>query len=64
MHYLYSALRRKPSEAPQPQDMTHSEDARRVISEISGCDIDTWVRPSSFTQELEEVSPVLLCCRQ
>jgi hypothetical protein len=39
--------------------MTHSEDARRVISEISGCDIDTWVRPSSFTQELEEVSPRL-----
>lgn len=44
--------------------MTHSEDARRVISEISGCDIDTWVRPSTFTQELEEVSRVLLCCRQ
>ncbi|RHZ62713.1 hypothetical protein CDV55_105223 [Aspergillus turcosus] len=31
-----------------------SEQARAVISEISGHDLDQWLRPSTFTNELEE----------
>ncbi|KMK56800.1 Soma ferritin [Aspergillus fumigatus Z5] len=31
-----------------------SEQARAIISEISGHDLDQWLRPSTFTEELEE----------
>ncbi|EAW20016.1 uncharacterized protein NFIA_096380 [Aspergillus fischeri NRRL 181] len=31
-----------------------SEQARAIISEVSGHDLDQWLRPSTFTNELEE----------
>lgn len=31
------------------------DDAKRIVSEVSGHDLDTWIRPSTFTHELEEV---------
>lgn len=34
-----------------------SEQARAIISEVSGHDLDQWLRPSTFTNELEEVNP-------
>jgi ferritin heavy chain len=31
------------------------ESARAIISEVSGHDLDKWLRTSTFTNELEEV---------
>lgn len=32
------------------------DSARAIISEISQHDLDTWIRTSTFTSELEEVN--------
>lgn len=58
MAFLFSGLRGKtPEKAPESsQNMSNTDEARRIIADISGHDIDTWVRPTSFTHELEEVS--------
>lgn len=37
-----------------------SEEAKKIIADVSGHDLDQWVRTASFTAEIEEVRiPVL-----
>jgi hypothetical protein len=36
--------------------MANAEGAKKIIAEVSGHDLDQWVRTESFTAEVEEVS--------
>lgn len=40
--------------------MSTEEKAKRIIADVSGYDLDEWVRTASFTAEVEEVRDVII----